>query len=167
METNEALQVAKELEKLGVHALVLSGGFVSKAPMYVMRGSMPVTTLSRHTDNALMGLFVRLFGKMLVPDVAFKENYFLEEARLFRKELKMPLIYVGGILSEQNIEQVLHEGFEAVAIARALIENPTFVKDMLEKKLSRTTCDTCNHCIAVMYNGPFVCKQHPTRIYGQ
>lgn len=37
METDETLQVAKRLLALGAHALVLSGGFVSKAPMYVMR----------------------------------------------------------------------------------------------------------------------------------
>jgi hypothetical protein len=36
---------------------------------------------------------------MLVPNVPFSENYFLEDARLFRKALKMPLVYVGGILA--------------------------------------------------------------------
>ena len=41
MELEESLQVAKRLEGSGVHALVLSGGFVSRAPMYVMRGEMP------------------------------------------------------------------------------------------------------------------------------
>lgn len=38
MELDESLQVARKLQELGAHALVLSGGFVSKAPMYVMRG---------------------------------------------------------------------------------------------------------------------------------
>lgn len=42
MELEESLQVARRLQQLGVHALVLSGGFVSKAPMYVMRGEMPI-----------------------------------------------------------------------------------------------------------------------------
>ena len=46
MDIDECLQVGKELEKLGVHALVLSGGFVSKAPMYVMRGEMPIYTMT-------------------------------------------------------------------------------------------------------------------------
>ena len=41
MEINETIGVARRLEQLGAHALVLSGGFVSKAPMYVMRGAMP------------------------------------------------------------------------------------------------------------------------------
>ena len=46
MEIDECLQVAKELENLGAHALVLSGGFVSKAPMYVMRGEMPIFSMT-------------------------------------------------------------------------------------------------------------------------
>ena len=43
MEIDETMQVAKRLVQDGAQALVLSGGFVSKAPMYVMRGEMPVS----------------------------------------------------------------------------------------------------------------------------
>lgn len=160
MEILECLQVAKELEQLGVHALVLSGGFVSRAPMYVMRGVMPVDILSQHMDNRVMGIFTKFFGKMLVPDVPFKENYFLNDARVFRKALKLPLVYVGGILSKENIDEALNEGFDAVAIARALIKDPDFVRKILREKLQRSSCDTCNYCIAVMYNGAFSCIQN-------
>src|SRR5690606_21571230 len=148
IEINESLEIAKALERLGVHALVLSGGFVSKAPMYVLRGAMPVHTLAQHVDHPLVSLMVRIFGKLMVPDVAFKENYFLEDARLFRKALQMPLIYVGGILSKENIEEVLAEGFDAVAIARALIKDPDFINKLLKENLQHSSCDTCNHCIA-------------------
>lgn len=160
MDIDELLEVAKTLESMGVHGLVLSGGFVSRAPMYVMRGAMPIGTLAEHMDNPLMSLFVRLFGKMLVPDVPFKENYFLEDAKRFRKVLKMPLIYVGGILSKTNIDEVLKEGFEGVAIARALIRNSDFINQLLEERLRQSSCDTCNYCIAVMYNGAFSCIQN-------
>jgi 2,4-dienoyl-CoA reductase-like NADH-dependent reductase (Old Yellow Enzyme family) len=160
MDLEESLEVAKTLEKSGVHALVLSGGFVSKAPMYVMRGAMPVKTLAAHIDNIVMRLGVRLFGNLLIPAVPFQENYFLPDARVFRSQLKMPLVYVGGILSRENAEEALREGFEAVAIARALIKDPDFIRKLLDEDLKRSSCDTCNHCIAVMYNGPFVCIQN-------
>lgn len=160
MELDESLQVAEELQRLGTHALVLSGGFVSRAPMYVMRGHMPVKTLSQHMNNKLMSCFVRLIGKQLVPSVPFTENYFLNDAKVFRKQLSIPLVYVGGILSKENIDEALNEGFEAVAIARALIRNPDFIQQLLDEKLKHSSCDTCNHCIAVMYNGPFNCIQN-------
>ena len=38
-ELDETLEVARTLQnECGAHALILSGGFVSRAPMYVMRG---------------------------------------------------------------------------------------------------------------------------------
>ncbi len=160
MDIGESLEVSKQLERLGVDAIVLSGGFVSRAPMYILRGAMPVQTLARHIDNAFMSLSVRLFGSLLIPEVPFKENYFMDDACIFREKLQLPLVYVGGILSKENIDQSLNAGFNAVAIARALIIDPDFIKKLLEKSIERSSCDTCNHCIAVMYNGPFSCIQN-------
>lgn len=44
------IQVAKRLPEFGAHGLVLSGGFVSKAPMYVMRGAMPIRSMSYYMN---------------------------------------------------------------------------------------------------------------------
>lgn len=157
---DESLQVAKKLEQMGVHALVLSGGFVSKVPMYVMRGRMPLNTLSQHMNNPVMRLFVRLFGNQLIRPVPFKENYFMEDALFFRKALDLPLVYVGGVLSLDNILQALNNGFEAVAFARALIKDPDFINKLKGSEYKKSSCDTCNYCIAVMYSGPFQCIQN-------
>ena len=46
MQQDECIKVVQELERLGVHALVLTAGFVSKAPMAVMRGAMPLKTFA-------------------------------------------------------------------------------------------------------------------------
>lgn len=160
MECEESLEVGRQLQQWGVHALVLSGGFVSRAPMYVLRGAMPFSTLAQHMDNTLMSAFTLLFGRWLVPDVAFTENYFLQDALRFREELRMPLVYVGGVRSAENIEAILSHGFDAVAMARVLIQDPGFIKKLSANKLLHSSCDTCNHCIAVMYNGPFSCIQN-------
>jgi 2,4-dienoyl-CoA reductase-like NADH-dependent reductase (Old Yellow Enzyme family) len=160
MHKEEALIVAKKLETIGVHALVLSGGYVSKAPMYVMRGDMPLKTLASKMDNKMMGIFTRVFGNKLIPSLDFKENYFLDDATYFRKNVSLPLIYVGGILSKKNIDEALDAGMDFVAIARALISNPSFINDIKSDETKQAICDTCNHCIAVMYNGPFECNKH-------
>ena len=157
---NESLEIAKKLEEMDVHALILSGGFVSKAPMEVMRGSMPIKTLAKHAGNKIMSVFIRAFAKFMVPSVPFKETYFLENAKKFRANLKLPLVYVGGILSKENIDNVLNENFDAVAMARVLIKNPDFVNKLRLEEYKISSCDTCNHCIAVMYNGPFECLQN-------
>lgn len=87
MELEESLQVAKRLEGSGAHALVLSGGFVSRAPMYVMRGEMPIRSMSHYMKCWWLKYGVRLVGKWMIPAVPFQEAYFLEDALKFRKAL--------------------------------------------------------------------------------
>ncbi len=153
----ECIEVARMLEKAGADALVLSGGFVSKAPMYVMHGKMPVKVFAHYIDNRLMSFFVRLVGGWLVREVPFTEGYFLKDALRFREVLKLPLVYVGGLISREKIDEVLSNGFEMVAIARALIKDPDFIKKLYDKELSRSECDICNYCIAVMYSRQAAC----------
>lgn len=160
MDTPEALQVAKILESCGVHALVLSGGFVSKAPMYILRGSMPVKVLAHFMENPFMKGFVRLFGRQLIPSEPYKEAYFLEDALQFRKHVKLPLVYVGGLVSREKMDEVLGHGFELLAVARALIQDPAFVQKLQRRELERSDCDTCNYCIARMYTRDVACVQH-------
>lgn len=76
MEIDEAVQVAKRLVQDGAHALVLSGGFVSKAPMYVMRGAMPIKSMTHYMNCWWLKYGVRMVGKWMIPTVPFKEAYF-------------------------------------------------------------------------------------------
>ena len=160
MGLDESLEVARILEQAGADALVLSGGFVSKAPMYILHGAMPVKILAHYMENRLLKTFVRLIGNQLIKAEPFKEAYFLEDALRFRAQLKLPLVYVGGLISQEKITEVLDKGFELVAMARALIKDPDFINKLLHKELSRSTCDTCNYCIAVMYTRAVACIQN-------
>lgn len=159
MEIDETLQVAKRLEQSGAHALVLSGGFVSKAPMYVMRGEMPIRTMTHYMTQWWLKYGVRMFGKMMVPGVPFKEAYFLEDALRFREAVKMPLIYVGGLVSREKIDEVLDHGFEAVQMARALLNEPDFVNRMQREENARNGCRHSNYCIGRMYSIEMACHQ--------
>jgi 2,4-dienoyl-CoA reductase-like NADH-dependent reductase (Old Yellow Enzyme family) len=156
-EIDECIEIAKMLEHAGADALVLSGGFVSKAPMYVMHGKMPIKVFAHYIEDKLMSFFVRLVGNWLVKEVPYTEAYFLEDALKFRKALKLPLVYVGGLISREKIDEVLNNGFDLVALARALIKDPDFVKKLQNNELSRSECDTCNYCIAVMYSRQAAC----------
>ena len=160
MELEESLQVAKRLEESGAHALVLSGGFVSRAPMYVMRGEMPIRSMSHYMKCWWLKYGVRLVGKWMIPAVPFQEAYFLEDALKFRKALHMPLVYVGGSVSRQKIDEVLNDGFEAVQMARALLNEPDFVNRMRKEEDARSACKHSNYCIARMYSIDMACHQH-------
>lgn len=160
MELEESLQVAQRLQQSGAHALVLSGGFVSKAPMYVMRGEMPIQSMTHYMDCWWLKYGVRLVGKWMIPSVPFREAYFLEDALKFRHRIEMPLIYVGGLVSRQKIDEVLDSGFEAVQMARALLNEPGFVNRMRGEACARSHCKHSNYCIARMYSIDMACHQH-------
>ncbi|MDE6339613.1 MAG: NADH:flavin oxidoreductase, partial [Muribaculaceae bacterium] len=162
-ELEECLEVAREMERCGVHAMVLSGGVASNAPMYVMRGRMPIHSMTHYMKQLWLKYGVRMVGRVMIPSVPFKELYFLEDAKVFREELKLPLVYVGGVVSRQNAEQVLDiEGFDFVQMGRALLNEPDFVNRMMEEKDHRCGCDHVNYCIARMYSREMACHKHCT-----
>ncbi len=161
MQRDECLEVAKELEKLGVHAIVLSAGFVSKAPMEVMRGAMPLRTLAHYMDPWKfwwLKAMVRLFGRVIIPTVPYKDAYFLEDAKQFREAVRLPLIYVGGMVSRSSIEEVLGSGFAAVQMARALIRDTGFVNKLRSGEVEFSGCRHSNYCIGRMYTLEMKCN---------
>lgn len=163
METDESLEVARTLQdECGAHALILSGGFVSRAPMYVMRGAMPVRTLSHYMPAGWLPVMVRLAGRMMMRPEPFREAYFMDDALKFRAALKMPLVYVGGLVSRKKIDEVLAAGFEFVSMARALLNEPAFVNRMRTEEEARCDCGHSNYCIARMYTLEMACHKHRT-----
>lgn len=152
MEIEECLEVARELERLGAHALVLSGGFVSKAPMYVMRGSMPIHTMTHYMRQLWLKYGVRMAGSMMIKREPFRPLYFLDDALRFRSELKMPLVYVGGAYNAATLDKVMESGFEFVQMARSLIRDPGFVGRLQRGETLTSGCEHINYCIARMYS---------------
>ena len=169
----ESIEIAKQRESFGVDGIVLSSGFVSKAPMAVMRGRIPTKTMGYYMgwNEWLQKIVVSLFGQWLIKQYDFEECYFLENAKKFRAALKGPLVYVGGLVSREGIERVLDEGFELVQMARALVNDPAFVNKLKEGDIAtRSGCDHRDYCMARMYSVDMQCchncKEHiPARLW--
>ena len=160
MEQEECLKVAQELERLGVHALVLTAGFVSKAPMEVMRGAMPLKTLRHYMDFKKFWWLkwgLAFVGRMMIPTRPYSEGYFLEDAKVFRANLKLPLIYVGGLISKEKMEEVLDAGFMGLQVARALVNDTEFVNKLQRGEITRSGCKHSNYCIGRMYTLEMKC----------
>lgn len=160
MQQEECIKVAQELERLGVHALVLTAGFVSKAPMEVMRGAMPLKTMAYYMDMKKFWWLkagLAIAGRMMVPTVPYSEGYFLEDAKVFRANLKLPLIYVGGLISKEKMEEVLDAGFTGLQVARALVHDTEFVNKLQRGEITRSGCKHSNYCIGRMYTLEMKC----------
>ncbi|MBR1500283.1 MAG: NADH:flavin oxidoreductase [Bacteroidaceae bacterium] len=161
----QSIPVARRLQELGVHALVLSGGLVSATPMYVMRGELPLQTMTHYMDKPWLKYGIRsckpLVRGIMTKTVPYEEAFFLDDALKFRQALPdMKLIYVGGLVQGDKINEVLGYGFEAVQMARSLLNEPDFVNRLREDPHHRCGCKHSNYCIGRMYTLEMACHQH-------
>jgi 2,4-dienoyl-CoA reductase-like NADH-dependent reductase (Old Yellow Enzyme family) len=149
----DSLPIAKLLEADGqLDALQLTGGGSLANPMYLFRGEVPRKEFAATLPAVLRPAFA-LVGKRFMPEYPFEEAYFLREARTFREALSMPLVLLGGITKIETIQQALDEGFDFVAMGRALLREPDLVNRMQAGTASDATCIHCNKCMPTIYRG--------------
>ncbi|MDT5263615.1 MAG: hypothetical protein QOI90_241, partial [Mycobacterium sp.] len=103
----ESLQTARWLQDDGcLDAIELTAGSSLVNPMYTFRGGAP-------------GKDVPALAKV-VREYPYYDAYLLDDARLFRAELTIPLILLGGITNRETMDLAMAEGFEFIAMGRAL-----------------------------------------------
>jgi 2,4-dienoyl-CoA reductase-like NADH-dependent reductase (Old Yellow Enzyme family) len=161
-ETDELIEVAKVLRELGIEAIVLSGGFVSRHPMYVMRGQFPVKTIVHYFPWKQWWLKagVLLGGKIVAPSVPFKKLFFLEDARKFRDAMPgFPFVYVGGVVDRKGADQIMEEGFPMLQLGRAVLEDTDFVNKIRENESHCSGCEHSNFCVGRMYSKSMQCHK--------
>ncbi|TQF74683.1 NADH:flavin oxidoreductase [Rhodococcus spelaei] len=150
---DESLQIAKLLESDGhLDALQLTGGSSLLNGMYFFRGEVPMAEFVA-SQPKLVGLGLRVYGPHLFPTYPFEEAFFLPFARQFRQILSMPLILLGGINRVDTIENALDEGFEFVAMARAILREPDLVNRFRDEQAVEGHCIHCNKCMPTIYSG--------------
>lgn len=161
----EGIKIAKEIAKHKVHGIVLSGGTVSRSPMTILGGAMPYKTLAHYMDTKSLwwlkaALNIPGVHQIMLPTKPFKELYFMEQAKIFQKEIKdVPLIYVGGVQSGDNCQQIMDEGFELFQIAHVLIKDPEFVNHVKSNPHYHAGCRRSNYCVGRMYSKEMKCHE--------
>jgi len=99
--------VSIELEKQGCSAIVLSGGFTSRTPFYLMRGDVPLREMIRAEKQLQHKAAFAVFGRFIIGKYKFSENFFLPLALKIRQAVKMPLVYLGGVVSAEGVGKVI------------------------------------------------------------
>jgi 2,4-dienoyl-CoA reductase-like NADH-dependent reductase (Old Yellow Enzyme family) len=153
LEPADSLQVAKLLqEDGGLDAIELTGGGSAANQMFMFRGDAPRKEMARVLPGPQRFGF-KLLGRALLREYPFEEAYFLPLARQFRATLRMPLILLGGINSTAAIGQAMAEGFDFVAMGRALLRDPDLVAKLQSGAATAGTCVHCNKCMVSIYSG--------------
>jgi len=146
----ESIQVAKRYESEGASALIPSCGFTAKTSFHMMRGGLPVKEYVKYEPNKVNKIGMALFGKMILHQVDFKELFLFDQSKQIAHAVKIPVAYVGGICSLDNMAQAMNEGFEFVELGRATIKDPNFVNKLIAGEITASDCDHCNKCVAEM-----------------
>ncbi|MBA0045663.1 NADH:flavin oxidoreductase [Mycobacteroides sp. LB1] len=148
----ESLQTAKWLqEDGGLDALELTAGSSLVNPMYLFHGEVPIRELGKAFPKPI-GWGVRLGGRSFFRHYPYRDAYLLDDARKFRAELDLPLILLGGITGGETMDLAMAEGFEFVAMGRALLADPDLVNRVAADRATHSRCTHCNQCMATIFS---------------
>lgn len=149
----ESIPFAQLLESDGhLDAIVLTGGSSPLNPMYLFRGSAPVREFAA-AQRPVLGLGIRLVGKRFLKEYPYEPLYFLPYAREFRAALKMPIVLLGGVTDRAGMDTAMAEGFDFVAMARALLREPDLPNRIRADASTGSLCIHCNRCMPTIYSG--------------
>jgi 2,4-dienoyl-CoA reductase-like NADH-dependent reductase (Old Yellow Enzyme family) len=151
----ESLQTATWLqEDGGLDALELTAGSSLLNPLYLFRGDAPVKEFAGAFKPPLRW-GIRMTGKKFLREYPYREAYLMDQAKQFRAALDMPLILLGGITNRETMDLAMAEGFDFVAMGRALLAEPDLINrievDGAERSV-RSACTHCNKCMATIYS---------------
>jgi 2,4-dienoyl-CoA reductase-like NADH-dependent reductase (Old Yellow Enzyme family) len=122
---HEMIKVAHMLEDHGIDAIEMSGGTFQSGKLIPSRVG---TSKSEE-----------------------REVYYKEAAKTFRKEIKTPLILVGGFLSFNVADEAVASGLtDYVALSRPLIREPDLVARWANGDRTKAKCISCNRCFTTL-----------------
>src|ERR1700726_2488271 len=165
---DEAITTAKWLqEDGGLDAIELTAGSSLVNPMYLFRGDAPLKEFAGAFKPPLRW-GMRMTGKKFLREYPYREAYLLRDAKRFRAELTMPLILLGGITNRETMDLAMAEGFDFVAMGRALLAEPDLINRIQadgEAHSVRSACTHCNQCMAtISSHTPCVVTGSPARV---
>jgi 2,4-dienoyl-CoA reductase-like NADH-dependent reductase (Old Yellow Enzyme family) len=149
----EALQTAQWIEQDGtVDALEMTAGSSLLNPMYLFKGGAPVDEFVAVMQQP-MKTVMRLAGRGFIRDYPYRDAFLLDDARLVRAEVSLPMILLGGITDRASMDLAMSEGFEFVAMGRALLREPDLVNRIAADASTPSLCIHCNRCMPTNFVG--------------
>lgn len=160
----ESTAFAQLLEADGyLDALEMTGGSSLANPIYLFKGDAPLADFAKVLPP-LTRLGFRMFGKRFMPSYPFSEAYFRPLALAVRQAVRLPLIFLGGINQLATVRQAMADGFDFMALGRAVLREPDLIRRMQDGSQTEGTCIHCNRCMVSIYSGSRCVVDHPEPI---
>lgn len=149
----ESIQTAQWIERDGsVDALEMTAGSSLLNPMYLFRGAAPIREFAAVMPQPVR-TGVRLVGSRFIRSYPYRDLFLLDDARQVRAEVGLPMVLLGGVTTRATMDRAMEEGFEYVAMARALLREPDLVKRIATDAGTRSLCIHCNKCMPTNFTG--------------
>ena len=149
----EATVTAQWIEQDGtVDALEMTAGSSLLNPMYLFRGGAPVEEFVAVMPQPVRTA-MRLAGRRFIREYPYHDAYLLEQARVVRREVGLPMVLLGGITDRASMDLAMSEGFEFVAMARALLREPDLVNRLAADASTPSLCIHSNRCMPTNFVG--------------
>ncbi len=163
---DEALRTAALLDAdAALDAIELTQGSSVFKPMYLFRGDVPVREFAKVMPQPMRS-GIRFFGRWAMGDYPYRDLYMLDNARQFVPVMRnTKLILLGGITNREHAETGMREGFDFVAMGRALLREPDLVTRMIADPTARSRCTHNNKCMVTVF-GRTHCVLDPEQRYG-
>lgn len=145
----DGVGIARHLAEEGAHLLVLSAGLNAESITTMFGSSFPPENRAVVTNPVMKAAMY--LQQLAEKPRAFRELYLLKYARQVRAAVDIPLAYLGGLTSADGVRTLLAEGFEAMAMGRVLIHDPSWINQLRDGVMQRSGCTACNRCVAMMY----------------
>ncbi|GAB3488477.1 NADH:flavin oxidoreductase [Nocardiopsis coralliicola] len=150
---DEAVEVARLLEADGsLDALEMTAGSSLSNPMYLFKGDAPLDAFAAVMPQPIK-LGVHLVGHRMLRAYPYRDTYLLDDARQIRDAVSLPMVLLGGVTDRAGMDRAMDEGFEFVAMARALLRQPDLVNRIQKDSRVRSLCNHNNRCMPTNYTG--------------
>jgi 2,4-dienoyl-CoA reductase-like NADH-dependent reductase (Old Yellow Enzyme family) len=150
---DEAIAVAQWLEAEGtVDALEMTAGSSLLNPMYLFKGDAPVREFASVMREPIR-TGVKLVGSRFLREYPYQDGYLLDDARQIRAAVDLPMVLLGGVTNRQIMDTAMREGFQFVAMGRALLREPDLINRIAADSGTRSLCNHNNRCMVTIFTG--------------
>lgn len=157
----ESLQTAKKVEEAGADAIEVSCGFSATKGAVSYKLSLQSFYLTNNEP-----LKARVSGWLFTPvdwvlnqSIWFKPHHNLSNIQRFKKTVDIPILAGSCFRDPLVMRSVILTGkADMICMARPLIINPDFPKQLLQGSTTPSTCLNCNLCLVQLPSGkPLKC----------
>lgn len=166
MNISDSVEICKRLEKAGIDAIEVSCGTVEDG-MNTMRSELlPMEAVFHYREP--VASFPSFLKKLSLPCANLinplikqpspLENFNVENAKIIRNSVSVPVIVVGGIHKKRDMEKILSEGkADFISMCRPFICEPNLAEKLRSGKADEAKCIMCNYCGLVIEKGETRC----------